>query len=191
MVWKEVSLSWREKCVSVELRRIHKNFVTRAYVDTGNCNMIGDKYIMFILWWHIIYIHSITYIYAYIYIEQTCACIYIYMCTYTYTYTYAHIWYIYTVYIIDMLDVEENMSQPPFAHHRPSLQPCRKGMAFPCRAYTACNWPRRTQVISCVGWWSLDSKRRGMGLVMWDTKMVKIIDVLSFLGMVSIFTVAS
>ena len=187
MVWKEVSLSWREKRVSAELRRIYKNFVTRVYVDTGNCNMIRDKCIMFILWWHIIYAQYSIYICIYIYIEQTCA--YIYICTYTYT--YAHIWYIYTVYIIDMLDVEENMSQPPFAHHRPSLQPCRKGMAFPCRAYTACNWPSRTQVISCVGWWSLDSKRRVRGLVMWDTKMVKIIDFLSFLGMVSIFTVAS
>ena len=144
MVWKEVSLSWREKRVSAELRRIYKNFVTRVYVDTGNCNMIRDKCIMFILWWHIIYAQYSN-IYMHIYIEQTCACIYIYICTYTYTYTYAHIWYIYTVYIIDMLDVEENMSQPPFAHHRPSLQPCRKGMAFPCRAYTACNWPHRTQ----------------------------------------------
>ena len=98
MVWKEVSLSWREKCVSVELRRIHKNFVTRAYVDTGNCNMIGDKYIMFILWWHIIYIHSITYIYMHIYIEQTCACIYIYVYIYLYIYICTHMIYLYSVH---------------------------------------------------------------------------------------------
>ena len=63
--------------------------------------------------------------------------IYIYMYIYLYIYICTHMIYLYSV--IDMLDVEENTSQPPFAHHRPSVQPCRKGMAFPCRAYTACN----------------------------------------------------